>query len=63
MEVPRFGGKSELQLPAGTTATAMQDLNRVCKLQHSSWQRWMLNPLSEARDGAGILMDPSWVCY
>ena len=26
MEVPRLGAKSELQLPAYTTATAMQDL-------------------------------------
>ena len=22
----------------------------VCDLHHSSWQRWILNPLSEARD-------------
>ena len=40
----------ELQLPAIATATAMQDLSRVCDLQHSSWQRWIADPLSEARD-------------
>ena len=30
------------------------------KLHHSSWQRWILNPWSEARDQAHILMDTSW---
>ena len=34
MEVPRLGGKSELQLPA-YTATATWDPSRVCVLQHS----------------------------
>ena len=38
MEVPRLGGKSELQLEAYTTATAMPDLSRVCDLHHSSQQ-------------------------
>ena len=31
-------------------ATAMPDPSRVCELHHSSWQHWILNPLSEARD-------------
>ena len=31
-------------------ATASQDPSHVCKLHHSSWQCWILNPLSEARD-------------
>ena len=26
-----------------------RDLSRVCDLPHSSWQRWILSPLSEAR--------------
>ena len=30
MEVPRLGVKSELQLLAYTTATAMWDLSRIC---------------------------------
>ena len=34
-EVPRLGVKSELQLLAYTTATAMQDPSHVCKLHHS----------------------------
>ena len=55
--------ESELHLPAYATATAAQDLNHICKLHHSSWQRWILNPLSEARDGTHILTDTSQVCY
>ena len=37
-EVPRLGVQSELQLPAYTTARAMQDLSHVCDLHLSSWQ-------------------------
>ena len=55
MEVPRLGVKLELQLPAYTMATAMQDPSRICDLYHSSWQRGILNPLSEARDRTHIL--------
>ena len=62
MEVPRLGTELELQLPAYTTATAMQDLSRVCDLYHSSQQHQILNPLSKARDQICILMDTSWVC-
>ena len=61
MEVPRLG--VELELPACTTATAKWDLSLICDLYHSSWQRWILNPLCEARDQTRILMDTSWVCY
>ena len=50
MEVPRLGVESELQLPAYATATATRDLSYICNLHHSSQQRWILNPLSEARD-------------
>ena len=52
MEVPRLGVKSEPQLPAYTTATAtaMPGLSLICDLHHSSEQRWVLSPLSEARD-------------
>ena len=37
-EVPRLGVKSELQMPAYATATAMQDPSRVYDLYHSSRQ-------------------------
>ena len=50
MEVPRLGVKSELQLPAHATATAMQDPSHVFSPHHSSQQRQILNPLSKARD-------------
>ena len=50
MEVSGLGVESELQLPAYTTAAAMQDPNCIFDLQGSSWQCWILNPLSEARD-------------
>lgn len=50
MEVPSLGGTSELQLWAYATATAMPDPSRTRDLHHSSQQRWVLNPLSEARD-------------
>ena len=50
MEVPKLGVPSELQLQTYTTATAMRDASLVCDLHHSSWQRWILNPLSKARD-------------
>ena len=32
------------------TATATWDLSRVCDQHHNSWQRQILNPLSEAKD-------------
>ena len=61
MEVPRLGVKSELQLLAYTIATAMQDPGQGCDLHHSSRQRQILNPLSEARNQTQTLMVPSWV--
>ena len=61
MEIPRLGVESELQLPAYTTATATQDLSRVCDLHHSSGQRQILNPLNKARDGIHVLVDISQV--
>ena len=50
MEVPRVGVELELQPPAYVTATVTPDLSGICDLYHSSWQHWILNPLSEARD-------------
>ena len=61
MEVPRLGVKSELQMPAYSTATATQDLSHVCDLHHGSWQHRVFNPLSEARDQTHVLMDTSRV--
>ena len=61
IEAPRLGVESELQLPAYTTGYAGS--KRVCDLHHSSWQRWILDPLSEARDGTHSLVVSSRICF
>ena len=63
MEVPRLGVKWKLLLLAYATATATQDLSCDWDLHHSSWQCWILNPLSKARDQTRILMDTSQIRY
>ena len=57
MEIPRLGVELELQLPAYVIPTAMPDSSHICDLHSSLWQRWILNPLSEARDQTCILME------
>ena len=57
MEVPRLVVESELQLLAYATATARQDLSRICDLHHSSWQHWIPHPLTKARDRTHVLID------
>ena len=49
-EVPRLGIELELKLLAYAIATAMQDLNPVFDLHHSSQQGQILKPLCKARD-------------
>ena len=48
MEVPRLGG---------------QIVSLAARLYHNSWQPWILNPLSEARDQTFILLGTSRVHY
>ena len=60
MEVPSLGVELEQpQLPA--YATAMPDSSHVYNLHCTSWQHWILNPLSKASDGTHVLMVTSWV--
>ena len=63
MKVSRLGAESEMPLPAYTTATATLDLSHICNLHCSPWQRWILNPLSKARDRTCVLMDTTQVHY
>ena len=63
MQVPRLEVKLELQLPAYTTATAVQDPGHVFGLHHSSWQRWILNSLRKARDRTCVLRDTSQIRF
>ena len=59
-----YGG-SQARGPVGAiaaglcTATATPDPSRTCHLRHSSRQCWIPNPLSKARGGTCVLMDPS----
>ena len=45
------------------TATARPDPSCVCNLHHSSWQCWILNPLSKARDLTYVLMDANQIRF
>ena len=63
MEVLRVGVELELQLLAHATATAKQDLSRICNLYHRSQQCCILNALSKARDQTHVLMQTSRVRY
>uniref|UniRef100_A0A5G2QG63 Heparanase n=1 Tax=Sus scrofa TaxID=9823 RepID=A0A5G2QG63_PIG len=63
MEVPRLGAELELWLLAYTTATETADPGCICDLYHSSWQYWILNPLSKARDQTCDFMDASQIRF
>ena len=62
MEVPRLGVISELEPSAYARTTEMWDLSYVFDLYHSSRQRQIGSPLSEARDQTRVLMGASQVC-
>ena len=53
--------KLRLELHLQPPAHAMWDPSLTCDLHHSSWQGWLLNPLSEARGQTCVLTDPGWV--
>ena len=56
-------GSSQARLGACATATVTQDPSQICDLHHNSQQRWIFNPLREARDQTCILMDTSQIRY
>ena len=58
-----LGLKSELQLLAYTTTTAMPDPSYIWDLPHSSWQPGILNVLSKARDQTCVLMDTDQIRF
>ena len=62
--VPAAYGGSQAGGPVGAIATAIVTLDPspVCNLHHSSRQRRILKPLSEARDGSRVLMNASRLC-
>ena len=62
---PAAYGGSQARGPIGTIATSLPtaDPSRICDLHHSSQQRQILNPLSEARDRACNLMVPSQIHF
>ena len=51
--------KGPIGAVATATATATPDASCIFDLHHSSWQRWILNPLNKARDQTRNLMDTS----
>ena len=50
-------------MQACSTATAAWGPSLICDLHHSSWQHWILNPLSKARDRTCVLMDASQIHF
>ena len=63
VDVLRLEVKSELQLLAYATATAIRDLSHICDQNHSSRQHQIADPLGEARHGTCILMDANRICF
>ena len=55
--------RAQIGAIAYTRATAMPDPSHIYDVHPSSWQRWILNPMSEARDQTHVLMETSQACY
>ena len=66
---PAAYGGSQARCLTGATASglcyshSMQDPSHVCNLHYSSRQRWILNPLSEARNRTCDLIVPSRIRF
>ena len=57
MEISMLGVELELQLLAYTTAAATRDPSHIFDLHCNLQQRWIINPLSGARDWTHNLKD------
>ena len=62
VESEAYGG-SQARGPIRATATATEDPSHIYDLHHSSRQRQILNPQSEARNQTRNLMVPSRICF
>ena len=66
---PTTYGGSQARGPIGAVTAGLRQSHSNTnprysgKLHHSSWQCWILNPLSKARDWTHNLMVPSWICF
>ena len=62
---PTAYGGSQARGPIGAVATGLHqsysNSGSQPQLHHSSWQRWILDPLSKARDRTRNLMVPSQI--
>ena len=61
VEVPRIAVNRAVAAGLHHSRIATLDRSHGCDLHHSSWQCWILDPLSEARDQTRVLTDTSWV--
>ena len=66
---PMAYGSSQARGQIGAAAASLhhshikEGPSLICNLHNSSQQRWILNPLSEARDQTWVFMAISQVCY
>ena len=63
MEAPKLGVEAKLQLLALCHSHSHTRSELCLRLHHSSWQCWILNPLSRAMDQTCVLTVTSWVRY
>ena len=61
MEVSRLGVKSELQLACLHNSHSNVGSELLSVTYTTAQQRWLFNPVREARDWTHIFMDTSWV--
>ena len=58
-----YRGSQPRGLIRAVAAGLHHSFSNICDLHHSSWQCWILDPLSEARDQTRNLIVPSRICF